>query len=171
MVSSVFSGAEVSLAGASVSFAQEARERSTGIKSFGYQKIEWNLGDRLELCKRSSKPLTSPSPSDSQVIASPRPPWTLLGLFSKDTEAERSWALEHKPLRRWSEAPYWKQADLPNLAWRRKWQPTPGFLPGEFHRQRSLAGYSPWGPNESDTKEQLTLPTSLPVSETYYFFF
>ena len=29
--------------------------------------------------------------------------------------------------------------------WRRKWQPTPAFLPGKFHGQRSLAGYSPWG--------------------------
>ena len=29
--------------------------------------------------------------------------------------------------------------------WRRKWQPTPIFLPGKFHGQRSLAGYSPWG--------------------------
>ena len=28
---------------------------------------------------------------------------------------------------------------------RRKWQPTPVFLPGESHRQRSLAGYSSWG--------------------------
>ena len=31
------------------------------------------------------------------------------------------------------------------LAWRRKWQPTPVFLPGESHGQRSLAGYSPQG--------------------------
>ena len=29
--------------------------------------------------------------------------------------------------------------------WRRAWQPTPAFLPGESHGQRSLAGYSPWG--------------------------
>ena len=29
--------------------------------------------------------------------------------------------------------------------WRRKWQPTPVFLPGESNGQRSLAGYSPWG--------------------------
>ena len=35
--------------------------------------------------------------------------------------------------------------------WRRKWQPTPVFLPGESHGERSLAGYSPWGHNESDT--------------------
>ena len=27
----------------------------------------------------------------------------------------------------------------------KEWQPTPVFLPGEFHGQRSLAGYSPWG--------------------------
>ena len=29
--------------------------------------------------------------------------------------------------------------------WRRKWQPTPVFLPGESHGQRSLVGCSPWG--------------------------
>ena len=33
---------------------------------------------------------------------------------------------------------------------------SPVFLPAEFHGQRSLAGYSPWGHNESDTTEQLT---------------
>ena len=31
------------------------------------------------------------------------------------------------------------------IPWRRAWQPTSVFLPGEFHGQRSLAGYSPWG--------------------------
>ena len=39
------------------------------------------------------------------------------------------------------------------IYWRRKWQPTPVFLPGEFHGQRSLAGYSLWGCRESDTTE------------------
>ena len=37
--------------------------------------------------------------------------------------------------------------------WRRKWQPTPVFLPGEALGQRSLAGYSPWGCKELDTTE------------------
>ena len=37
--------------------------------------------------------------------------------------------------------------------WRREWLPIPVFLPGEFHRQRSLVGYSPWGHKESDTTE------------------
>ena len=39
--------------------------------------------------------------------------------------------------------------------WRRKWQPTPIFLPGKSHGQRKLAGYSPWGRKESDTAERL----------------
>ena len=43
------------------------------------------------------------------------------------------------------------------MPWRREWQPIPGFLPGEFHGQRSLVHYSPWGHKESDRTEQLTL--------------
>ena len=31
------------------------------------------------------------------------------------------------------------------IPWRRKWQPTPVFLPGKSHGQRNLVGYSPWG--------------------------
>ena len=31
------------------------------------------------------------------------------------------------------------------ILWRRAWQPTPVFLPGESHGQRSLLGYGPWG--------------------------
>ena len=34
---------------------------------------------------------------------------------------------------------------LGRFPWRREWQPTPVFLPGEFHRPKSLVGYSPWG--------------------------
>ena len=39
------------------------------------------------------------------------------------------------------------------ISWGRKWQPTPVFLPGKFHRQRNLALYSPWGKKESDETE------------------
>ena len=41
------------------------------------------------------------------------------------------------------------------ILWRREWQPTPIFLPGEFCRQRSLVGSSPWGHKELDTTEWL----------------
>ena len=39
------------------------------------------------------------------------------------------------------------------IPWRRKWSPTPVFLPGESHGQRGLVGYSPWAHKESDTTE------------------
>ena len=39
------------------------------------------------------------------------------------------------------------------IPWKRAWQPTPVFLPGESHGERSLAGYSPRGHKESDTTE------------------
>ena len=42
------------------------------------------------------------------------------------------------------------------IPWRRKWQPTPAFLPGESHGQRSLVGYSPQGRRESDTTKGLS---------------
>jgi len=42
------------------------------------------------------------------------------------------------------------------IPWRRTWQSTPVFLPGESHGQRSLGGCSPWGCKEWDTTEQLT---------------
>ena len=41
------------------------------------------------------------------------------------------------------------------IPWRRKWQPTPVFLPGKSHGQRSMAGYSLRGHKESDTTQQL----------------
>ena len=45
------------------------------------------------------------------------------------------------------------------IPWRRKWQPTSIFLPRKSHRQRSLAGYSQWGHQESDMTEQLSMHT------------
>ena len=62
------------------------------------------------------------------------------------------------------------------MPWRRKWQPTPVFLPGEFHGQRSLAGYSPWGHKRVRhnlvTKQQQQQHTLIKVAKTIkrYFF-
>ena len=44
---------------------------------------------------------------------------------------------------------------------RREWLPTPVFLPGESHEQRSMGDYSPWGRKESDTSERQTTLTYL----------
>ena len=42
------------------------------------------------------------------------------------------------------------------IPWKREWQPSPVFLPRDFHGQRSLVGYSPWGCEELDMTEWLT---------------
>ena len=51
----------------------------------------------------------------------------------------------------------WFNPWVRKIPWRREWKPIPEFLPGEFHGQKSLVGYSPWGHKESDMTEQLTL--------------
>ena len=47
----------------------------------------------------------------------------------------------------------WVRSLVGKIPWNRKWQPTPVFLPGKFHGQRSLVDYSPWSRKESDTTE------------------
>ena len=53
------------------------------------------------------------------------------------------------------------------IPWGRERLPTPVFLPGEFHGQRSLVGYRPWGCKELDTTEQLTFSG---VFSLFFFF-
>ena len=53
------------------------------------------------------------------------------------------------------------------IPWSRKGKLAAVLLPGNFHGQRSLAGYSPWGLKESDMTEQLTLS----LSKLLLFFF
>ena len=50
--------------------------------------------------------------------------------------------------------------------WRRKWQPTPVFLPEKFHRLRSLVGYSPWILKDSNMTEWLNTHTH---THTFYY--
>ena len=55
------------------------------------------------------------------------------------------------------------------IPWRRKWQPTPVFLPGKCHGQRrSLAGCSPWGLQESDPAEHAC--TTVRYHHIHYHF-
>ena len=54
------------------------------------------------------------------------------------------------------------------IPWERKWQPTPVFLPGEPHGQRSLAGSSPRGCKESGMTHQLSLNAYIWNLEKWY---
>ena len=53
------------------------------------------------------------------------------------------------------------------ISWRRKWQPTPVFLPGKSHGQRSLLDYSPWGRKELDMTERLHFTSLQRKISTY----
>ena len=69
------------------------------------------------------------------------------------------------------------------IPWRRRWQPTPVFLPGESHGERSLVGYSPCGHKELDMTERLhfhfhfirfsivTVPVYIPINSIGRFCF
>ena len=53
------------------------------------------------------------------------------------------------------------------IPWRRKWQPSPVFLPGKSHGRQSLVGYCQWGLNELDTTERLHFHFKYPRSSEY----
>ena len=79
-----------------------------------------------------------------------------LELASTQTWSGRSWCLSLK-----RNCLQWKRLELHpwvgKIPSRRKGQPTPVFLPGESHGERSLAGYRPWGHKELGTTEWLSL--------------
>ena len=57
--------------------------------------------------------------------------------------------VKNKPATQETRAWYW----VGKIPWKREWLSTPVFLPGKFHGQRSLAGYSPQGDKGSDRTE------------------
>ena len=71
------------------------------------------------------------------------------------TKTSRRWGLsggldgKESPLQCWRQFNLWFR----KIPWRRKWHPTPVFLPGESHGQRCLVGYGPCGRRESDMTE------------------
>ena len=79
-----------------------------------------------------------------------KPIWQCKGLMQGNNTAGLPWWLSGKECqckrcRRRRFDPW-----VGKIPWKRKWQPTPVFLPGKSHEQRSLAGYSPWGHRELD---------------------
>ena len=69
----------------------------------------------------------------------------------------------------------WEDPWVGKIPWSRKWQPTPVFLSGELHGQRSLEGYSSWSCKESDMTAWLSihpvlkLLANLSIIQVLYF--
>ena len=106
----------------------------------------WEAALTTETCGDSTP--ESRRKNYSSCTVSPAPPLTKLNIMPKlprwrsGEESTR----QYRRHRRCGFNPW-----VGKLLWRRKWQPTPVFLPGKFHGQRSLAGYNPQGGKELDT--------------------
>ena len=85
------------------------------------------------------------------------PPSIIVGGFPGDSDGKRI----HLQCRRPGSNPWVRK-----ILWRRQWQPTPIFLPGEFHGQMNLAGSSPWGCKELDMTERLSAFSSVQFSRS-----
>ena len=66
----------------------------------------------------------------------------LQGLFSSYGEPSYSMGFSDSSVGK--ESPAGQETWVGKILWRRKWQPTPVFLPGKSHGQKRLAGCSPW---------------------------
>ena len=55
--------------------------------------------------------------------------------------------------------------------WRKEWLPTPVFLPGECHGQRTLEGYSRWGCKELDMTERLSFSATYNIQIIVYRYY
>ena len=103
---------------------------------------------------RLPHPWDSPGKNNSPMHESEKWKWSrsvVFGFPRGDIGKESiSQCRRHKRCR--SDPWVWK------IPWRRKWQSTPVFLPGESHGQRSLASYSPWGCKGLDMTEHVSLP-------------
>ena len=109
-----------------------------------------------------------------RTVAFPKSRWWAkvnpLGVYRNflTVEGSRSSVWKHRP---WNQNTLVAQTikNSPSIketlgSWRGEWQPTPVFLPREFHGQRSLAGYSPWGRKESDMNEWQHFHFLFPVT-------
>jgi len=137
--------------------------RKPGIKSWlrpeatisqNPQKHSQKGSKRVKKWKRTYNPLPKPPKVSKRTSGK----WKKVKKGSKRVKKCLIQFLTRPPLKRlrnfWGFSHFDRQT-LKKLVWRRKWQSTPGLLPGKSHGQRSLVGYSPWGCKELDTTEQL----------------
>ena len=98
------------------------------------REAKWDLAESMEPCPRQER---------VACLYSHFLKWDFTGGASGKESACQCRRLKRRRFSPW----------VGKIPWRRKWQPTPVFLPEESHGKRSLVAYSPWGHKESDTTE------------------
>ena len=129
---------------------ERGREHSLDDKDLDYHDEESGLRHRRQMGRRQ---IRKPAPGTSLVVQwLGRSPGEGIGYpFQYAWASPVAQTVKNLPAMRRPGFHSW----VGKIPLRRAWQPTPVFLPGESHGQRSLAGYSPWG-RESDMTEQLS---------------
>ena len=148
-------------------------EEPGGLQSMGSLKVGHNWATSLSLFTFHFPALEKEMATHSSVLA-----WRIPGMAEPavygvaQSQTRLKWLSSSIPV--W-ELPRWLSGKesacqsrrhgfdpwVEKIPWRRKWHPTPVFLPGKSHRQRNLVRYSPWGCKELDTTKQLS--NSIPV--------
>ena len=109
-----------------------------------------NIGKVFFLQDPYSKSLKTVRRNTVMVKGNKCGPCVMKGFPCGTSGKESAW--QHRRLKRCRFNPW-----IGKIPWRRKWKPTPVFLPGKFHGQRSLEGYILWGHKEWDTTERLSM--------------
>ena len=98
---------------------------------------------------RLTKVESRPTPVHSRYLCHKFSPYTPVENWTSEAAVDEvEFTCQCQRCKRHSFGPWVRK-----IPWRRKWQPSPVFLPGKFHGQRSLVDYSPWGCKESDMSE------------------
>ena len=132
--------------------SQGSGDYPPGVTVHGHQLPNLGEGEKMvqptrhtNFCKNRNTPR----------LQGANPPWgnaakqsSRSGQIQLALKRQRGSVVKNPPAKQ--EAQVWSLVG--RIPWRRKWQPTPEFLPEESHGQRSLASYSLWGSQKSQTR-------------------
>ena len=150
------------------------RKGEANAKKLRWQRSYWVEEPRFPSCMKpsgtpASTSLTSSSPSSARRgWISPWPLSRLLPFPRIFSQASQVVLVAKDPLANAGDI-----RDDPwagEIPWRRAWEPTPVFSPGESQRQRTPVGYSPWGHKESDATTYASFLLSLCLTSFLFFF-
>ena len=106
-----------------------------GRRRRGRQRTKWldGITDSMDMSLSKLQEMVKDREVWRAIVHGVTKSWAWLSDWTTDGK-ESAWSCERPGFNPW----------IRKMPWKRKWQPTSVFLPGELHGQKSLTGYSPW---------------------------